>query len=120
MNIATIVLALVLAVAFAASGIVKILTLPPAKADADRFGISHNAYKGIGVLEFLGGAGLAIGALVTDFWWVGTAAAAGIVALTVGALLTHLRVKDPAGKAAGAPLFGVLAAAAGVLIYLNA
>lgn len=120
MNIATIVIALLLALAFAASGIVKILSLPPAKADADRFGMSYNAFKGIGVLEFLGGAGLAIGALVADFWWVGVAAAVGLVLLTAGALVTHLRAGDPAAKAAGAPLFGVLSAVAGILIYLNA
>ncbi|GAB3233371.1 hypothetical protein GCM10027447_29720 [Glycomyces halotolerans] len=120
MNVAAIVLALVLAVAFLASGTVKVLSLAPAKADADRFGMSYNAFKVIGVLEAAGGAGLAIGVLATDFWWIGVAAAVGLVALTIGALITHIRAGDPAAKAAGAPIFGILAAVAGILIYLNA
>jgi hypothetical protein len=120
MHIATIAIALPLALAFAASGIVKILSLPPARADADRFGMSYNVFKGIGALEFLGGAGLATGALVTDLWWIGVAAAVGLVMLTAGALAAHVRAGDPAAKAAGAPLFGVLSIVAGVLIQLNA
>lgn len=120
MNIATIILALVLALAFVATGIMKVALAAPMKADADRFGMSHGLYRIIGVLEFAGGAGLAIGALATDFWWIGVAAAVGLVALTIGALATHIRTGDPAAKAAGAPVFGLLVAVAGILIYLNA
>lgn len=120
MNVAAIILASVLALACLAAGSMKVLSLPPAKADADRFGMSYGSYKVIGLLEAAGGIGLAIGVFVADFWWVGVAAAVGLVALTIGALITHVRAGDPAAKAAGAPIFGVLAAVAGILIYLNA
>ncbi|MEU4342395.1 DoxX family protein [Nocardia sp. NPDC023852] len=89
------------------------------RADAERFGFSHTIYRGIGLLEILGGAGLLIGATLTAFWWIGVAAAVGLIALTVGALATHLRVGDPLAKAAGAPLFGIVAAITASLIYLN-
>jgi hypothetical protein len=60
-----------------------------ARADAKRLGFTYSTYQIVGALEL--------------------AAAAGLVALTIGAVLAHRRARDPAAKLAGAGVIAVLA-----------
>ena len=54
----------------------------------------HKIMIPIGIAEVLAGVGVLLGALVEDLQWLGMAAAAGVIALMIGALATHLRAGD--------------------------
>lgn len=93
------ILALFLALAFAALGLAKVLALPDMRRRAGHAGLSVTAYRRIGALELLAAAGLAVG---FDRPVVGTAAATGLAILLVGALATHVRIGDGWKEAAPA------------------
>jgi uncharacterized membrane protein YphA (DoxX/SURF4 family) len=82
-----------LAVAFLASGVMK-LTQPKAKL-ASRFGwaedFSASAVKAIGTLEVLAAVGLILPAVLDIAPVVVPLAAVGLVVLMAGAIITHLR-----------------------------
>ena len=48
----------------------------------------------IGIAEVAAAIGVVIGAAVTDLEWIGFAAAAGIIAMMIGAAGFHIRAKD--------------------------
>lgn len=107
-----IVLALTVGILYVAGGIAKLAGVQVMRRDAARFGFDYRAYRLVGAIELLGGAAVALGSL---FWPLGAAGAIGLALLMVGAVATHIRVKDPVGKTASAAVFGVLCA---VIAYL--
>lgn len=112
MFIATAVLAILLAAGFVGAGLPKILAQPTAVDNARQHGYSVPAFRVVGLLEVAGAAGLVIG-----LYWapLGVAAAAGLALLIVGAVITHLRAKDPVKAAVPALLFGAASIAVLVL-----
>jgi uncharacterized membrane protein YphA (DoxX/SURF4 family) len=100
--IATAVLATLLAAGFVAAGLPKVLAQPAAVDNARQLGYSLSAFRLIGLLELSGSAGLLIGL----FWApLGVAAAAGLALLVLGAVITHLRRRDPVNVLAPAVVF---------------
>lgn len=92
MNILTAVLTVALAVIIAAAGIPKILSMGSAPKNAEHHGIPTSLNRAIGILELCATAGL-LGGFVVEH--LAVAAAAGVSLLIIGALITHIRVKDP-------------------------
>ena len=92
-------LSLLLAVACAVPGLAKLLAHPKMRRAAAHFRIPWPSYRLIGVAELAAAAGVLAG-----LWWhlLGVAAAAGMVFLLIGALLTHKRAGDEAKEAAAA------------------
>jgi hypothetical protein len=96
------------ALLFAAAAQLKLADRPMARQGREKLGFSAAAYKRIGALELLGVAGLLVGFAVPA---IGVAAGVGLVALTVGAIVNHRRVGDPADAIMVAVVAMVLAAA---------
>ena len=93
MNIALWVVQILLALAFAAAGIVK--ATQPTERLATSMGwvedVAPRTVRLIGILEILGAIGLILPA-VTGIWpWLTPLAAAGLVLTMVGAMITHVR-----------------------------
>lgn len=107
MYLATIVLSALLAVAFLASGGLKLAGVQRMRDGAERAHFPYPAWRGIGVLEVAGAAGLLVGLAFTP---LGIAAAIGLVLLMIGAAVTHLRVGDPAAQALPSTVLALLAA----------
>jgi uncharacterized membrane protein YphA (DoxX/SURF4 family) len=86
-------LSLLLAAACLLPGSAKLLGHPKMQRSAAHFGIPWRRYRLIGAAELAAGAGVLIG-----LWWhpLGVAAAAGMVLLLIGALITHRRALDSA------------------------
>ena len=87
------VTAVVVAIAMGGAGVMKITGPQAAREMAQRLG-----YEGIrlplGLAELAGATGVVVGAASTDLEWLGILAAAGIVAVLIGALVFHRRVGD--------------------------
>jgi uncharacterized membrane protein YphA (DoxX/SURF4 family) len=94
-------LTLLLAAACVLPGSAKLLAHPRMRKAAAHFGIPWRGYRLIGVAELAAAAGVLIG-----LWWhpLGVAAAAGMILLLTGALLTHRRAGDQATEAGPALL----------------
>ena len=95
MFIVTIVLAVLLALVFAAAGVPKITGAKSALENADHLKVGHGLWKVIGVLEVLAAIGLIAGLWV---WPLGVAAGIGLVLLMAGAVMYHVRNGDSAQK----------------------
>lgn len=80
---------------------------------ADRLGVPVRRWRLVGGLELAGAAGLLLGLAWPP---VGIAAAGGLVALTIGALLTHVRAGDQWRAAVPATVCAAGAAASLVLL----
>jgi uncharacterized membrane protein YphA (DoxX/SURF4 family) len=106
MFVVTIILAVLLALAFGTFGAQKIAGAKRMMDSADHLGFSHGSYKVIGVLELLGAIGLLVGLAV---WPLGVAAAAGLVLLMAGAVISHVRNGDKTTMFAPALLLGLVA-----------
>lgn len=102
------VLAILVAVGFGLIGAAKVLALPPMRHRAAELGFSVTAYRGIGVLECAGAAGVVIGLVVPVIGWM---AAVGLLLLLAGALGTHLRNRDGIRQLTPALVFAALDAA---------
>jgi uncharacterized membrane protein YphA (DoxX/SURF4 family) len=112
MIIATAILSVLLAVAFAQAGASKLVTAADKMLTAlGRLGVSTRLVRIIGVLEVLAAAGLVIGLWIGP---LGIAAATGLVLLMTGAVIYHVRARDTAKKTM-APLI-LLALSATVLV----
>lgn len=96
----TAVLAAALAATFGLLGLAKLAALPPMRSAAAHLGLSVAQYRGIGVLELAGAAGLTIGLTAPI---VGIAASTGLVLLMLGAALAHARHGDTLARV-GIPL----------------
>lgn len=112
MFIATAVLTTLLAAGYVAAGLPKVLARPAMVENARHLGFPLPAFRLIGLLELAGSAGLLVG-----LYWapLGVAAALGLVLLILGAVIAHLRRKDPVKVAAPAVLFAVASMAVLVL-----
>lgn len=112
MFIATIVLSILLALAYVGAGGAKVAGTKLMMEGADHFGISRTAYRGIGALELAGALGLVVGLRIGP---LGTAAAVCLAVLMVGAVATHVRAHDPFSRAAAPAVLAVLAVVTAVL-----
>ena len=101
----TTILATLLVIAFAALGTAKLAAVPAMRARAEHVGFSVATYRRIGLLEVLAVAGLLVGAFVPA---IGALAAAGLLMLLGGALVTHLRNGDGLREIAPAVVLGLL------------
>lgn len=106
MFVVTIILAVLLALAFAGSGLQKLTSAKMMVEGAAHLGIPYSRYRVIGVLEILAAIGLIVGLWVAA---LGIAAAVGLVLLMAGALVFHLRAGDKIGQFGPALALGVLA-----------
>ena len=79
----------------------KLLGHPKMRQSAEHFGILWPRYRLIGVAELAAAAGI-----VAGLWWhpLGIAAAAGMILLLTGALITHRHAADNAKDMAPALL----------------
>jgi uncharacterized membrane protein YphA (DoxX/SURF4 family) len=109
MDVVTAVVTGLLTAGFLAAGLMKLAGVAQSLEARDRFGISASSWRVIGVLEIAGGVGAAVGLAVRP---LGLAATTGLVLVGLGAIATHVRVKDPASEAAPAGIALLLAAAA--------
>ena len=112
---ASIALAVLVAVIFTLLGTAKIMALPPMRRRAAEAGFSVDAYRSIGVLEVAGAVGVALGLAVP---LLGGVAAAGLLLLLAGAVITHLRARTT-GRAKYAPVIVCGVLVAGYLAALN-
>ena len=96
-----IALSILLAAACLVPASAKLLGHPKMQKSAAHFGIPWRHYRLIGVAELAAAAGVLAG-----LWWhpLGVAAAAGMVVLLIGALITHRRALDTAREMAPALL----------------
>ena len=99
------ILAGLLVVAFAALGSAKLAAVPAMRTRAEHVGFSVSAYRRIGLLEVLAVFGLLLGAFVP---LIGALAAAGLLMLLGGALVTHLRNGDGMREIAPAVVLGLV------------
>ncbi len=103
-----VVLAALLAVGFGIIGFAKVAALKPMREAAARGGFSVEAYRGIGLLEIAGAAGVLLGLVVRPIGWL---AAIGLLLLLTGAVVTHLRQHAHLREFVPALLFGAVDAA---------
>ena len=101
----TSILAGLLVVAFAAVGSAKLAAVPAMRAKAEHVGFTVSAYRRIGFLEVLGVLGLIVGAFVPV---IGALAAAGLLILLAGAIVTHRRNGDGIREIAPAVVLGLV------------
>ena len=113
MNATTLILAGLLVIAFSAAGLAKLAAVPAMRARAEHVGFSVSAYRRIGLLEVLGVLGLLVGAFVP---LIGALAAAGLLMLLGGAVVTHLRHGDGVREIAPALVLGLVTLAYLVLM----
>lgn len=97
-----IVVSIVYALMCLAPATMKLSGTAPMRAAAEHFDVPWNRYRAIGLLELAA----AVGVLGGIYWRpIGLAAALGMVALLVGALLFHRRAGDKASEYAAALVF---------------
>jgi DoxX-like family len=101
-------LSILLAIACLIPASAKLSAHPKMQDSARHFGIPWSRYRLIGVAELAAATGVLAG-----LWWhpIGVAAAAGMAALLIGALVTHGRAGDSGKDAAPALLTLVIAIA---------
>ncbi len=116
METATTVMTALTAVVFAAGGVAALAAAQPLTTTWRQLGISEQLGRTTGALEIAAAAGLTI-----SIWTapgLGLAAAIGLIALMIGAVVYHLRASDTAGAMAPAVL-GVISAVTAILIATN-
>ena len=101
----TSILAGLLVVAFAALGSAKLAAVPAMRGKAEHVGFSVTAYRRIGLLEVTAVLGLLVGAVVPA---IGALAAAGLLMLLGGAIVTHRRNGDGVREIAPALVLGLV------------
>jgi uncharacterized membrane protein YphA (DoxX/SURF4 family) len=96
-NVVLWIVAGLLALVFVASGVRK-LTTPKDKLYESGMtyveDFSDNQVRAIGAVEVLGGLGLIVPAFIGQADWLVPTAAAGLVLVMIGAILTHVRRKE--------------------------
>ena len=106
MFIVTLLLSLLLAAVFVADALFKVVKNPTGADQAYDLGYPIPVWRVIGWLELLGALGLIVGLFYPP---IGVAAAIGLTVLMVGAVISHLRVKDALAKSATPLVLGILA-----------
>lgn len=114
MYIVTIVMSILLGLAFLFAGLAKVRRQEPVAGTLEGLGVGLSLQRTIGSLEVLGGFGVALGLLVQP---LGIAAAVGLALTMVGALVFHAKVRDSIKNSSGAFVLLVLA---GAVIALQA
>jgi hypothetical protein len=109
---ATVVVTLLLAALFSFSSGIKLLGVPKSLAIRDHLGVSPLQWRIIGGLELAGVAGALVGLLWAP---IGIAAAIGLVLLSIGAVVFHLRASDRVAEMVPAVIGIALGAATAVL-----
>jgi DoxX-like family len=109
MWIAAITLSVLVALVFVANGVAKLLGHPKMTEASTHLGYSVRAFRIIGLLEVFGALGILLAPLYVP---VSVAAAIGLVLLTLGGFVAHLRASDPIRLAAPALGGALLTAAA--------
>ena len=103
-----IALSVLLALACLVPAAAKLSAHPAMQESARHFGIPWRRYRLLGAAELAAAAGV-----VAGLWWhpLGLAAAAGMAALLIGALITHRRAGDSGKETAPALVTLVIAVA---------
>lgn len=108
MPLAGIIISIVVAVLFLSTGLPKVLGQAKVLDQGAHLGFAAPAYRRLGIVELLGAAGLLAGLAWSP---IGIAAAVGFVVMMVGAVVVHLRAKDPVPMVVPAVVVGIAAAA---------
>lgn len=116
MSIALIVIAALLGVAAAISGLGKLRRMPQVVESMHSVGVTDRQIPLLAALELLGALGLLVGIWVPV---IGIAAAIGLMVYFLGAVVSHLRAKAPVKEAAPALLLFVIACVTVVLEVLR-
>jgi len=98
-------ISLLLAAACIIPAAAKLLGHPKMRTSAAHFGIPWSRYRLIGIAELAAAAGVLVGLARPP---LGIAAASGMAALLIGALIAHRRAEDPPKQAT--PALGLTAA----------
>lgn len=106
MFVVSIVLSVLLAVAFLGAGGAKLAGLQQMRTNAAHLDFPYPAWRGIGALEVAGAAGLLVGLAWAP---LGVAAAIGLTVLMIGAAAAHLRHGDPVAAAMPAMVLALVA-----------
>ncbi|MBV1854353.1 DoxX family protein [Catellatospora tritici] len=117
MTLPTTILAVLLALAFAALGTAKVRAVPAMRELAAEAGFTTAAYRRIGALELAAAVGVLLG-LIQPL--IGALAAAGLLLLLTGAIVVHVRKGDGPRKAAPAIVCALLAVAYLILLLAGA
>ncbi len=116
MEFATIVLQILLGLAFLGAGGSKLAGAQSQKNDFKRFGYPPWFMYLTGILELIGALGMIVGVFL-PVWKVPTGLLLAVV--MVGAILTHVRVKDPDKKLMPATVLFLLALAVIAIYFLG-
>ena len=108
MEIITIIVSALLGLAFVAAGVQKLRREERVTGSLEALSVAPSLQRTIGLLEVLGGAGVALGLLVQP---LGIAAGVGLAALMVGALAFHVRARDGLKESMGPVVLLVVAGA---------
>ncbi|HEX4189568.1 MAG TPA: DoxX family protein [Marmoricola sp.] len=106
------VASLVLAAVFAASALVKLSGSKAAHEIGEKINAPFGLLRFVGACELLAALGLVGGVVVQT--WMGVAASIGLVALMIGAVIAHVRAKEPLTASLPALVLGAVAA---VLVF---
>jgi len=112
MDILTLVVSLLLGLAFVGAGVAKLRRQEPVTGTLEQLGVGASLQRAIGLLEVLGGAGVVLGLLVQP---LGIAAAVGLLVLMVGAVGYHAKAGDSVKASAGAVVLLVVTGAVAAL-----
>jgi uncharacterized membrane protein YphA (DoxX/SURF4 family) len=113
MHIATIVLSVLLAVAFLGSGGLKVVGAKQSLTMRDQLRVGAQLWRVVGALEVAGGLGLVVGLVVP---LLGIAAAVGLALLMVGGIGAHARAQDLRNAGPAALLLVLAVVTAGLLV----
>jgi uncharacterized membrane protein YphA (DoxX/SURF4 family) len=100
------ILAIAVAATFAFTGGIKLFNVPASLEIRDSLDVPPGLWRTIGVLEWLGAAGVAIGLAYRP---LGLVASIGLMALLVGAVVTRLRAASRHDRSEAAGLAGDVA-----------
>jgi hypothetical protein len=104
-----VVITSLLAALFLATAAMKLAQVPRSIEMRDHLGVAAPAWRLIGGLELAGASGVLLGLAVPA---LGIAACGGLVATSLGAIASHVRVQDKPADAAPAVLALALSVAA--------
>lgn len=107
------ILAIVVAATFVFTGGIKLFNVPASLKVRDSLDVPPGLWRTIGVMEWLGAAGVAIGLAYRP---VGLLASIGLAALLVGAAVTRLRAASRHDRSEAAGIAGDVATLALVVV----
>ena len=84
-------------VLFALAGVGKVASAKVSLEQRDALSVPPGLWRTIGALELLGALGVATAWFGVVPVWLGQAAAVGFIVLILGAIVTRIRAKSPAG-----------------------